>query len=341
MARPVVSFEQNHDPRREDSSFISVVDGYLRYYAAGDSHTARAKRLDLKHFVDFLREYRGYSKPEKLKVRDWDFSAVQRFVDDLLSSGEAPATVARRLATIKHMGRTISEKIPGFINPAREVKAPKIKALKPKAISQSELKAIHTRAEERYTEKHSFGRLRNQTIFDFLIDTGLRAEEVRLLKMAQLDEKLEWIKNVKTKGRRFRNVYITTKMRPALRTYLKAREFELARFYPKLTKAQDRVLPLFISNYGAKADKPDSFLLGAKTLWRAIHELSAETSLHPHLLRHSYALDLLNHSNDVRLVAQALGHSDVRTTMRYTERIEEEVAEALEGSRRKKQKDVR
>jgi site-specific recombinase XerD len=74
-------------------------------------------------------------------------------------------------------------------------------------------------------------------------------------------------------------------------------------------------------------------LMGAKSIWRAINELSAETQLHPHLLRHSYALDLLDSSNDVRLVAQALGHSDVRITMRYTERKEEEVAAALERSR--------
>ena len=71
-------------------------------------------------------------------------------------------------------------------------------------------------------------------------------------------------------------------------------------------------------------------------MWRAINELSLDKELHPHLLRHSYALDLLNSSNDIRLVAQALGHGDVRTTMRYTERSEEEIASALEKSRSSK-----
>ena len=76
--------------------------------------------------------------------------------------------------------------------------------------------------------------------------------------------------------------------------------------------------------------------MGAKSVWRAVNELCKEYDLHPHLLRHSYALDLLENSNDIRLVAQALGHSDVRITMRYTERSDEEVARALEKSRRKK-----
>lgn len=65
-------------------------------------------------------------------------------------------------------------------------------------------------------------------------------------------------------------------------------------------------------------------------MYRAVRELSTELKLHPHLLRHSFALDLLDSSSDVRLVAQALGHSDVRVTMRYTERRDAEVAEALE-----------
>lgn len=317
-----------------DSALHKIIESYIRYFAAGTGHTARAKRLDLQHFLDFLVSYRGVSKPEKLKVLDWDFSAVQRFVDESLSKGEAPATVARRLATIKHMGRALAEKVPGFINPAREAKAPKIKSLCPKALSHKQIATITKVAHKRAAQKGSFIRMRNQTIFEFLIDTGLRAEEVRLLKLHQLDDDLQWLKNVKTKGRRFRNVYVTTAMRPKLRTYLKKRALELKRFFPKLTTAQSKSLPLFISAYRANNNKPDSFLMGAKSIWRAVNELSEDVPLHPHLLRHSYAIDLLENSNDVRLVAQALGHSDVRVTMRYTERKDEEVASALERSRK-------
>ena len=316
------------------SSLLTTIERYIRYFASGAAHTPRAKRLDLDHFVHFLQSLRGLSRPEKLKVSDWNLSTVQRFVDESLSSGESPATVARRLATIKHMGRTLSEQIPGFINPAREVRTPRIPQTRPKALSARQVEGVRRKAKERTQEKASFIRLRNQMLFELLIDTGLRADEVRLLKLAQVDDKLEWIKNVKTKGRRFRNVYITSGLRRSLRDYLERRTFELQRHFPRLSSSQSRNLPLFPSSYAAKPDKPESFLMGAKSIWRAIHELSAELDLHPHLLRHSYAVDLLGSSNDVRLVAQALGHSDVRVTMRYTERKDEEVAQALEQSRK-------
>ena len=320
----------------QQMSFLKMVDSYIRYYAASNSHTGRAKRLDLKHFVEFLCSLRSYSKAEKLKVKDWDFSSVQRFVDDSLTKGESPATVARRLATLKHMGRTLSEKIAGFVNPAREVKAPKVNLLTPQAIPRKEVGSIKVKAEERQQERDSFIRLRNKMLFDFLLDTGLRAEEVRLLRINQLDDDLEWIENVRTKGRRYRNVYITSAIRSSLKTYLEEREKILKKFYSKLPKNLERSHPLFISTYNAMPGKPDTFLMGAKSIWRAIHELSKDTPLHPHLLRHSYAHDLLSSSNDVRLVAQALGHSDVRITMRYTERSDQEVAKALEKSRKNK-----
>lgn len=319
-----------------ESALLTTIDSYIRYYATGSSHTARAKRADLKKFIDFLCSYRGYGKPEKLKVKDWDFSSVQRFVDNCLSGGEAPATVARRLATIKHMGRTLAEKVAGYINPAREVKGPKLQVARPKALSRKEIDRIHQRALTRLEQRPSFIRFRNQVIFNLLLDTGLRADELRLIKLGQLDDSKEWIRNVRTKGRRYRNVYITSAMRPLLMQYIEARAKELKRMYATLSNTHDKALPLFISLYKAIPGKADSFLMGPKTLWRAINELTAESKLHPHLLRHSYAIDLLDSSNDVRLVSQALGHSDVRITMRYTQRADQEVASALEKSRRRR-----
>lgn len=317
-------------------SLIAAIEGYVRYFASGDSHTARAKRNDLQKFQDFLTRHFAYRDPQDLKLSHFDHSATQRFIDELLRDGEAPATVSRRLATIKHLGRNLSEQLTGFANPARQVKPPKVTLARPKGLSPREVKSIEKVAKKRLTERPSFIRSRNQILFALLIDTGIRADEARLLKRAQLDEDFTWLRNVRTKGRRFRNVYLSEGIRAHLAEYLEERRSYLLRYYKTISRATDEQLPLFVSNYRADPKHPESFLMGAKSIWRAIHELSPENDLHPHLLRHSYALDLLDHSNDIRLVAQALGHSDVRITMRYTERKDEEVAKAVEASRRKK-----
>jgi site-specific recombinase XerD len=314
-------------------ALANVIDSYLSYYAASSSHTARAKQIDLMRFLHFMAKIEGCAA-EKVRIASWNYSSVQRFVEHLLKSGEAPATVSRRLATLKHMGRTLAEKLPGFINPARDVKAPKMQATMPKALSFDEMSAVRQAASKRVRERPSFIRSRNLMLLELLLETGLRAEEIRLLKFGQLDDKIEWISQVRTKGRKFRNVYIASSVRSALKAYLEQRSQELKRFYPTLSTSQNRKLPVFISTYAAKATEVESFFMGAKTLWRSINQLSQELKLHPHLLRHSFAVDLLESSNDIRLVSQALGHSDVRVTMRYTERRDAEIAKALERKKR-------
>jgi integrase/recombinase XerC len=314
----------------------TVIREYIRTYASAGTHTARAKQLDTDRFLNFLCKIKRTSDVEQLKVADWDFSATQRFVDESLRIGEAPATVSRRLATLKHIGRVLSEKIPGFINPAREVRPPKQQATRPKSIDEEELAQIRVRARERGKDGSSFIAARNETILALLLDTGLRADEVRTLRLSQISSDLEWIEQVRTKGRRFRRVYITQEMRPKIKNYLARREEYLKRSLPNLTPVLSAKLPLFVSAFKADPKNLRSYEMGAKSIWRAIRSYSVDTRLHPHLLRHTYATELLDESRDIRLVAQALGHSDVRVTMRYTERGDEEVANALERTRAKR-----
>lgn len=49
----------------------------------------------------------------------------------------------------------------------------------------------------------------------------------------------------------------------------------------------------------------------------------------PHVLRHSFATDLYRETGKIRLVQEALGHSDLSTTMIHTHLYDEELAEAM------------
>ena len=324
-----------HIPSRS-GKLLPAINNYLEFFCSHNNHTARAKRLDLAKFVEFLCRDKSYSKPEKILVSDWTQSSIQKFVDHLLDCGESPATVARRLATLKHLGRVLSEADAKMTNPARAVKAPKVRPEKPQVVPEDELKKIRQISKSRLKERTSFIRFRNLALFELLLDTGLRADELRLLKMSQVDPDLEWLKAVRTKGKRYRNVYISSAVRKLLRDYLLQRKTQLKKLWPTLSAKEDRMMPLFISSYACKAGKTETFFMGAKTLWRAINEFSAKIKLHPHLLRHSYATELLESSNDIRLVSQALGHSDIRITMRYTEKTDQQIADVMEKARTRK-----
>ncbi len=327
-------------------SLRDIIENYLHYYASGGSHTARAKRYDLQYFLEFLGETKN---AHSVRVSDWTLQKTQTFIDYRLSLGESPATVARRLATIKHFGRTLAERIHGYINPAREVKGPIQQNTRPRGLSEEELQALKLAATEELS-KHpeSFKALRDKFLLELLLATGLRADEARLLLLGQVSEDYSWLKNVKTKGKKFRNVYLDSQIREELKHYCEKRAEELFKRYPileTLSLVEQSKFPLFIGFYRASPGTPNTFGLSPKTVWRTIATIGKhaqkiysgpQTNLHPHLLRHTFAHGLLDSSKDVRLVAQALGHSDVRTTMRYTERGEEEIAKAIEKKVKRK-----
>ncbi len=324
-----------------EQRLLDVLENYLQYYASGENHTARAKRYDLQHFLQFLAGHP--SRVNEVKVSAWTLQSTKDFIDHRLNIGEAPATVSRRLATIKHFGRTLAERVHGFINPAREAKAPVVQPSRPHGLTVDEIALLRQAAAQLAEDgKNSFLVLRNRFLLELLLATGLRADEVRLLIVSQLSEERDWLRNVKTKGKKFRNVYLDSSIRELLDEYLRMRERTLIERYPEyreLSAQAAQRFPVFISLYRADVSEPQSFGLAPKTIWRIIASFGSRAqaisgapigSLHPHKLRHTFAHGLLDSSKDVRLVAQALGHSDVRTTMRYTERTDENLAKAIE-----------
>ena len=327
--------------RLEKQTLKQIIESYLKYYASGTGHTARAKQYDLKYFLEYIAQIESLTT-QNVPVSAWTMQATKNYVDYRLSLGESPATVNRRLATVKHFGRTLAERIRDFINPAREVKGPTMRANRPHSVSPDEIFFLREAARKEVEEKKDFQSIRNRFLLELLLATGLRADEIRLLLMAQVDQNYEWLKNVKTKGKKFRNVYVNSEIRDIFQHYVENRENELCKKFPLYLELKEKEkfrFPVLVSIYRAKLDKPNTFGLAPKTIWRIVsgwgkkaQELSDTTlpSLHPHKLRHTFAHGLLDSSKDVRLVAQALGHSDVRTTMRYTERTDEELAKAIE-----------
>ncbi len=302
---------------------LESFDWYVEHVYSASTHTRKAKTADLKKFAEYLSK-----KIRNPSLQVWTVRSTQEYLDALLRDGEAPATVSRRLATLKHAARIICERLRKFNNPTLGVRGPKLQALRPKAldvIETQELAAISFAAPKNFKEA------RDRSLIGTLLMTGLRADEVRELSRNQLADDFSHFRQVRTKGRQYRDVPINSRLKDMLQLYLEFRATELKRFFPQLGLTVDKSLPLFIGTWRCRVEDKSSFRLGSKSIWRIVHSFSQDSKLHPHLLRHTFAHSLLEESGDVRLVAQALGHSDVRVTMRYTERATDEVARHVEA----------
>ena len=154
------------------------------------------------------------------------------------------------------------------------------------------------------TEERS---LRDRAILELLFSTGLRVAELCSLN-SDIDLSRDDL-SVRGKGDKVRVVFLSPTAKEALKAYLKARkDMEEALFVNILTigkkskTAPSRLTPrsieLIMKKYAAKA--------------------GITKKVTPHVLRHSFATDLLSNGADLRSVQALLGHASINTTQIYT-----------------------
>jgi len=154
---------------------------------------------------------------------------------------------------------------------------------------------------------------RNLAMVRLMLNTGLRSHEVCELRVTDITLPAGKLL-VRGKGGRQRIVWLGPN--------------DLANLLDYIREAAPLGL-LFQTGPGQKIDT--RFL---RTLMARIGEQSGK-KLHPHLLRHTFATDLLRKTKNLRLVQKALGHARIGTTEIYTHIVDEELELAMKTFRRK------
>lgn len=145
--------------------------------------------------------------------------------------------------------------------------------------------------------------LRDRALLEVLFSTGLRVSELVGLDRDKVDTKRREF-GVLGKGGRHRVVFLSKRAAGWLERYLVSRG--------------DQNQALFINLSSNK----NGSRLTARSVQRMIRRYSQKAKLPvettPHVLRHSYATDLLMAGADLRSVQEMLGHKNISTTQIYT-----------------------
>lgn len=150
--------------------------------------------------------------------------------------------------------------------------------------------------------------LRDRAILETLFSTGMRIAELTALNREQIKIKPD-TKEIELviigKGSHPRTVYFSERAINCLRNYLENRD--------------DKVKPLFI-NYQTK--KGSSRRLSPRYIEKMLKKYTVMAGLPltttPHVLRHSFATDLLTQGVDLRTLQEFLGHKSITATQIYT-----------------------
>jgi site-specific recombinase XerD len=150
--------------------------------------------------------------------------------------------------------------------------------------------------------------LRDRAMLELLFSTGLRVSELASLSR-ELDIDGEEF-SVRGKGEKVRVVFISDDARMAVKEYLKKRNDMSDALFVNIVKTPKgktgkmpsrltpRSIERIIKNYGLKA--------------------GISKKVTPHVIRHSFATDLLSNGADLRSVQMLLGHANIATTQIYT-----------------------
>jgi site-specific recombinase XerD len=253
--------------------------------------TRRAYAVDLGQFV----EWAGDKPPAEIRHRD-----VRRYAASLSSGGAAPATVARKLASIRGLFDFLVRTERIGQNPADLVTSPKREEKLPRVLSVEQARDLLERI-----PAHTPLELRDRAMLELAYSCGLRCEEIVNLDLDSLDFETEQLR-VLGKGSKERLLPVGEPAQRALQRYSERGRHALT--------ADPREQALFLSKSGRRLSNSD--VTRRLSLW--VREAALAGGVSPHALRHSFATHLLEGGADLRTIQELLGHASISTTQVYT-----------------------
>ena len=153
--------------------------------------------------------------------------------------------------------------------------------------------------------------LRDKALLELFFSTGLR-----LAELCSLNRDLDLSRDefsIRGKGEKVRVVFLSQEAKDAIRAYLKARK--------------DMEEAMFVNNARNKIGGR----LTPRSIERTVREYATKAGISkkvtPHVLRHSFATDLLSNGADIRSVQMMLGHANIATTQVYTHVTDKQLRE--------------
>lgn len=284
---------------------MAWVDSFLEYLKIErnySSYTIRVYGDDLRMFETFFKEL-----DSQLSWTSLDMDVIRQWMVHLMDTGQEPASVNRRLSSVRSFYRFLLKR--GLVerDPARMVQGPKKKKALPYFLRENEIDRL---LDGMYFSDDYEG-VRDHLILAVFYHTGVRVSE--LVGLNEADVYLSE-RTIKVLGKRNKQRVIPFGE-------------ELAQMIlPYQAKRQE-----YLAGKDEKAfflDRRGNRIRTSQVQAMVREKLSLVTNIKkksPHVLRHTFATSMLNHGADLESVKELLGHESLSTTEIYTHTTFEEL----------------
>jgi integrase/recombinase XerC len=244
--------------------------------------------------IETLLQLADTNALDKLQVHQ-----IRRYVAQLHARGLDGRSIARMLSAWRGFYRFLARDCGFSTNPCIGIRAPKAARRLPHALSPDETGRLM-----RAQDNDDALALRDKAMFELFYSSGLRLSELTSLAPRDIDA-ADGTVRVTGKGGKTRVVPVGRQALAAVNAWLA----------PRSAIAADGETALFVNRNGGRLG-PRAVQMRLKQ-WALKSGLDA--SIHPHMLRHSFASHVLQSSGDLRAVQEMLGHASISTTQVYTQ----------------------
>ena len=291
--------------------FLTHIESELRYSPL----TVRNYRRDITLFDAWRQNYvanhiaeaqaNGKACDDRYEIEHTKSEDIHQWIIDRSKSGKvSPASINRELSSLRSFfgylrkHKITSEDIFAHIGTLKRPKR------LPAAIPQTRI----TQVLEQCAEKASsldFEQVRDAVVVMMFYKCGLRLAELIGINISDISAELDSVK-IRGKGDKERIVPIVGSVRTVLQNY-----FEVIKGQ-NICKNGEKALILTVE--GCRISRMKVYRL----VRSALSEAQIQGKKSPHILRHTFATQLMNAGADMRDIQELMGHASLRSTQVYT-----------------------
>lgn len=280
---------------------------YLEREKNASANTLSSYMRDLRQLDQFLQTERGKG------LSDAGEDDLRLYFERLHETGKSASTIARNTASVKNFYQYLVISDALAANPAKSISAGKTEHKLPEILTNREVELLLQQPKAVDAKG-----VRDKAMLELMYATGIRVSELIELNLS--------------------DVSLTTN---SIRCFSKNRE----RFIPMypyacnvLKNYIEHVRPLMIASEHEEAlfVNMSGDRMSRQGFWKIVkhyqNKANIKKDITPHMLRHSFAAHLLENGADLRSVQKMLGHSDISSTLFYTQLIPNSIHEVYKNS---------
>lgn len=258
-------------------------------------------RYTILNYGEDLKEFNLYLIKKNIEdIKNIDYETIREYLIIMHNKKLSKRSICRHISCLRTFFSYLLDKSYIDDNPMILISNPKTEKLLPKFLYNEEIEKI-----ESIPDTDTIFGLRDKLIIEMFYSTGIRVSELSKMEIKNIDFEDKTIR-VLGKGNKERIVAFGNICLDLLKRYLKDSR-------PYILNEKDSIY-VFVNKRGSRLSENDIRII----VKRILKSSGLNIKLTPHVLRHTFATDLLNNGADLRTVQELLGHENLKTTEVYT-----------------------